>query len=185
MAAIGTSWAPWTWLPTGGWAAGTWAGSAADTLVVRVHKAVRAAAVILTPEVPAVRVYRRVVPEFSPERDGLPCILVCPTPGGQETRRRTLSKREVSYPVVLILVDAQNQSPRADDPTAAVPEWRSGWRDRVGRELHGTPTAGSGFPAEVRMVTPDPNAFLDLAAFEQKNLWWSAVPLKVLCRTAA
>lgn len=185
MAAIGTSWSPWSWVASGGWAGGTWAGSEVDSLVVRVHKAVRAAAVILTPEVPSGRVYRRAVPEFTPERDKLPAILVAPTPGGQETRKRTLSKREVSYPVVVILVDAMNQNPRADDPAAAVPEWRSGWRDRIGKELHGTPTAGSGFPPEVRMVTPDPNAFLDLSAFELKNLWWSAVPLKVLCRTAA
>jgi hypothetical protein len=154
-----------------------------DPLRTKVHKAIAFAGGDLTPEVREVRVYRRDVAEFSPARDQLPALLAVATPGGQETRRKTLSKLEISYPFTLILVDAANQNPRPDDPAAAVPEWRAGWRDRVGKELHGTPTAASGFPDEVRRVTPDPNAFLDLAAFEAKNLWWSAVPLRVLCRT--
>lgn len=156
-----------------------------DPLDVRVLKAVEATVATLTPVawVPAAQIYRRVVLAFTPGRDLAPAVLIAPTPGRAEERRKTLSKLEVVFPVTVVLVAAADQLPLTADPKKpGDPEWRTVWRQDVTAAFHGPPP--DGWPAEVKRVFPDPDTVIDGSQFERANLWWSAVPIRVLTRQA-
>ncbi len=153
----------------------------ADPVVIAATAALADIARSLTGgRVPAERVFVRVAGEFVPGRDRVPAVLAFETPGSPTTRRHTLSKKEVVYPVTVALVAASDGNPAAADPKDADdPQWRAAWREAFAAAAHGRP---AGLPDAVKRVTPDGDAILDAGLWERNNLWFAAVPLRVMCR---
>lgn len=155
-----------------------------DPLAVQIYSSLGAVAQGLTSsKVPSSRVYLRSVGEFTPERDKTPSILVYQTPGQPIAHRKLLSGvREVTYPVVVALVDAQDGNPVLSDPKqSADPHWRVSWRDSFLEAVHGKP---AGLPSEVIRIVPSDEVLIDPTQFEIRNLWWSAVPVVVRTRVS-
>jgi len=147
---------------------------AATPLEVRVFDGVRRAAELASvPEVARAKVYRRPTITVDPQRDTLPCVVVAPTPGANVGRSKTLSKLTWTYPVTAVLVTSHGW-------TSALGEsWRSGWAERVMRELDDNPLDGV---PECTDIRPDSLTLIDLTAFDSAGLWVSRVSVVVTCR---
>ena len=151
------------------------------SLETRVAEAVAAAVAALTPRVPRSQVYVRAAGIFVPDRDKLPSLLVCSTPGQGPSLRRLLRPRraEVTCFATVILADAQNANLKASKAADTDTDWRVAWRVAVVAAVAGHRL---GAVPEVVRVFADAGEALDMSQFESSNLWWSAVTFRAVCR---
>ena len=150
-------------------------------LETRIAEALAAAVLALTPQVPASQLYLRPAGLFVPDRDKLPALLACVTPGQGVTTRRMLrpGRAEATCFTTVILIDAQNAGVTAAKPVEPDRDWRAGWRLEVVSAVGGHPL--SAVPEVVRAFA-EPGETLDMSQFEASNLWWSAVTFRTLAR---
>jgi hypothetical protein len=149
-----------------------------DNLAEAVLTAVRdVVALASAPEVDDARVYRRAYLDFVARRDGVPGVVCAGAPGRTVGRSDfTTEVRRVTYPVTVMLVDAQGQNPQLS------PAWRAGWGDRVLDALVGERTLAA--VPEVFEVNPATYLVPEETAYEQAGLWASAVSVEVVCLRA-
>lgn len=139
------------------------------TRETRVRDGVLAAAVVASGEnVTEERHYGRDLLAYSPERDGLPGVVVARTPGRGPTSVPKLSWQEWVFPVTALLVTAATGGVSEPD------DWRNAWVEAV-LDACGGPSPfkvedDEDSVTEVHYVDPDSLANLDLAVFEQAGL---------------
>lgn len=148
-----------------------------DPLSSRVLAAVKTkVAELSAPDVAAAKVFSREKIDFDPPRDGTPSVIVCRTPETPVVRRHRIGWRDIEYPITVVLFDAGDQGLK---PPVT---WRDKWRDTVADQLAGSKLTGV---TECKKVWVDDGVTLDLAAWEQANLFSAQIHLRVMCRISA
>jgi hypothetical protein len=127
-------------------------------------------------EVDSAHVYARDVPEIFSDRDGLPSIVVSPTPDANTEQVRTASRLRQGFPISVCIVDRHNR-----ELVKTGTDWRVAARSLIETKLCGMSLPGVSTCYGVMM---DQNNSLSGQAFRDANLWWAGITLVVWCATA-
>ncbi|CAN5421767.1 hypothetical protein BH11PLA2_BH11PLA2_32840 [soil metagenome] len=119
-------------------------------------------------------VYARQTQNLIPARDGLPCVIVCRTPGRTERDVKRLQFRDAYYPLTVILCEAGNQN-----AAAAPTPWVAKLRDAIKARIAYGPFEEL---PEFTRAFHDEGAYLDSTIWDQANVRAVSADVVIFCR---